>query len=308
MINRILIRIKVLQIVYSYYQKGSGNLNSAENELERSLQKSYDLYYYLLTLITSITDVEQKKLDALKHKYLPTEQELNPNTRLMNNRFAEQLRTNDTLERFTNRYGVIWNEEDTGFVRNLLNEIIRSDIYNEYLQLPDTYEADHVFWRKTFKNIILEDEALSEILEEKNIYWNGDLEIIGTFVLKTINRFDVETPVTHELLPMFKNDEDRQFAIRLLHKTILEYEENEALINRQIQNWDLERIALIDLFIMQIALSEIKNFPSIPVNVTLNEYIDLAKYYSTPKSGHFINGILDSIVNELKTNSILFKD
>jgi N utilization substance protein B len=134
------------------------------------------------------------------------------------------------------------------------------------------------------------------------------MEIIGTFVLKTIKRFGPETPESQELLPMFKSDEDHQFAIRLLHKTILEYEENEELINRQIKNWDLERIALIDLYIMQIALSEIKNFPSIPVNVSLNEYIDLAKYYSTPKSGTFINGILDSIVNELKTNGILFKD
>jgi N utilization substance protein B len=308
MINRILIRIKVLQIVYSYYQKGSGNLNSAEKELERSLQKSYDLYHYLLLLVTTLTGVEQKKIDALKHKYLPTEQELNPNTRLIDNRFAEQLRTNDTLEKFISRYGVIWNEEDTVFVRNLLNEILQSDIYDEYLQSPDTYEADHKFWKKVFKNIILENETLFDILEEKNIYWNSGLEIIGTFVLKTINRFDAETLSTQELLPMFKNDEDHLFAVRLLHKTIMEYEENETLINRQIQNWDLERIALIDLFIMQIALSEIKNFPSIPINVTLNEYIDLAKYYSTPKSSHFINGILDSIVNELKNNGILFKD
>ncbi|MDR0681384.1 MAG: transcription antitermination factor NusB [Dysgonamonadaceae bacterium] len=308
MINRILIRIKVLQIVYSYYQKGSENLNSAEKELERSLQKSYDLYHCLLLLVTTLTDAEQRKIDALKYKYLPTKQELNPNTRLMDNRFAEQLRTNDTLERFINQYGVIWNENDTVFVRNLLNEILQSDIYNEYIQSPDSYEADHKFWRKVFKDIILGDETLFDILEEKNIYWNSDLEIIGTFVLKTINLFDTETLATQELLPMFKNDEDHQFAVRLLHKTILEYDENEALINRQIQNWDLERIALIDLFIMQIALSEIKNFPSIPVNVTLNEYIDLAKYYSTPKSGHFINGVLDSIVNELKTNGILFKD
>jgi N utilization substance protein B len=127
-------------------------------------------------------------------------------------------------------------------------------------------------------------------------------------VLKTIKQFNAETPATQELLPMFKNEEDRQFAVRLLNKTIVEYEDNEALINRQIKNWDLERVALIDLYIMQIALSEIKNFPSIPINVTLNEYIDLAKYYSTPKSGTFINGILDSIVNELKNDGSLFKD
>jgi N utilization substance protein B len=308
MINRILIRVKVLQIVYSFYQKGSENLNSAENELIRSLQKSYDLYHYLLLLITTLTDAEQKRLDVVKNKYLPTKQELNPDIRLINNRLAEQLRTNDTLRKFANRYGVMWNDEDNGFIRNLLNKILQSDIYSEYLQSPDTYAADHEFWKDVFKNIILEDEALFDMLEEKSIYWDGDLEIVGTYVLKTIRRFGAQTTASQELLPMFKSDEDRQYAIRLLHKTILEYEENEELINRQMKNWDSERIALIDLYIMQIALSEIKNFPSIPVSVTLNEYIDLAKYYSTPKSGIFINGILDSIVSELKAGGILFKD
>ena len=308
MINRIIIRIKVLQIVYAYYQKNSKDLKSAENELLRSLQKSYDLYHYLLLLIGVLTDAEQKRLDALKHKYLPSAEELNPNTRFIDNRLAEQLRTNETLSKFATKYGTLWNDEDSAFVRNLLQKILESDIYKDYLQSPDTYDADREFWRKVFKNIILVNEELFDLLEDRNIYWDSDVEIIGTFILKTIKRFESETGVEQELLPMFRDDEDRIFAIRLLYKSILEHEENAQLIDNQIKNWDLERIALMDLYIMQIALSEIKNFPTIPVNVSLNEYIDLARYYSTPKSSNFINGILDSIVNELKTEGKLLKN
>jgi N utilization substance protein B len=308
MINRILIRIKVLQIVYAYYQKNSTNLNNAEKELTQSLQKSFDLYHYLLLLIGVLTDLEQKRLDALKYKYLTTEEERNPNMRMMDNRFAEQLRKNETLEKFANQQGALWNDEDAGFIRRLLSEILQSDIYKEYSQSPDTYEADREFWRKVFKVIILENSELPDILEEKNIYWSDDLDIIGTFVLKTIKRFEPEKENKQELLPMFRDEEDHLFAGQLLRRSIMEHEENAGLIDKQITNWDLERIASMDLYIMQIALSEIKNFPSIPVNVTLNEYIDLARYYSTPKSGVFINGILDSIVTEWKNEGKLFKN
>lgn len=307
MINRVLIRIKVLQIVYAYYLKGNKDLKSAENELMRSLYKSYDLYHYLLQLIIILTDAEQKRLDSLKHKYLPTEQELNPNTRFIDNRFAEQLRTNSVLESFTNKNGYLWTDDDSGFIRKLLTSIIQSDNYKEYLQSPDNYEADKEFWRKVFKTIIMLNEELPELLEEKNIYWDSDFEIIATFVIKTIKRFDYSFGKEQELLPMYKSDEDLQFATRLLHKAILEHEENEVLIENQIKNWDLDRIALMDLYIMQIALAEIKNFDSIPISVSLNEYIDLARFYSTPKSSNFINGILDGIVNELKSEGKLFK-
>jgi N utilization substance protein B len=308
MINRTLIRIKTLQTVYAYCQKNSADLNGAEKELMRSLQKSYELYHHLLLLITVLTDLEQKKIDALKYKFLVTEEDRKPNLRLSNNRFAEQLRTNETLEKFVNRNGIFWIDDALSFVRNLHNTMLQSDSYKEYIHSDDTYENDREFWRKAFKNIILENTELPEILEGKDIYWGDDLDIIGTFVLKTIKRFHTETGTKQELLPMYREEEDQHFAVRLLHRSILEHEENVDLINRQIKNWDLDRIAAIDLYIMQIALAEIKNFPSIPISVSLNEYIDLAWYYSTPKSGVFINGILDSIVTELKNDGKLLKN
>ncbi|GHT61504.1 N utilization substance protein B [Bacteroidia bacterium] len=308
MINRIIIRIKVLQIVYAYYQKNSRDLVSAENELLFSLEKSYDLYHYLLLLIVLLTDAEQKRLDKNKNRLLVTEEQLNPNRRLADNRFAEQLRTNGKLTAFSLRKGTLWNEDNALFVRKLLKKIIQSDYYREYLESTDSYRSDQEFWRRVFKHLILEESELCEILEDKSIYWEDDLDVIGTFVLKTIKRFTPETCTKQELLPMFKDGEDREFALKLLHFTLLEEKEHNERINRQINNWELDRIAQMDLYIMQIALSELLNFPSIPISVTLNEYIDLSRYYSTPKSPNFINGILDSIVRELKSEGKLFKD
>lgn len=307
MINRVIIRIKVLQIVYAYYQKQSENSKSAENELMLSLQKSYDLYHYLLLLIILVTDAEQRRLDIKKNKFLASDEERNPNMRLANNRFAEQVRVNETLESFVNTHGFFWNNDDSNLVKKLLTEILDSDLYQEYLTSDDSYESDREFWRKVFKTIILPNESVSEMLEDTGIYWLDDLDIVGTFVMKTIKRFEPENGAAQELMPMFKNDEEQEYAVQLLRKAIQEHEESSALIDKQIKNWDLDRIAQMDLYIMEIALAEIKNFPSIPVSVSLNEYIDLARYYSTPKSSVFINGILDAIVNELKSSGQLFK-
>ena len=307
MINRIIIRVKVLLIIYAYYQKESNDLMSAEKELKRSIEKVYELYHHLLWLIVELTNAEEKRLDALKYKYLPTEKERNPDTRLIENRFVEQLRNNKNLRKFADKQDLFSSEEEMVFIRQLLEKIRQSEIYAEYMQSPETYESDREFWRKVFKNLILENEETTQVIEEKNIYWDGDLEIVGTFVLKTIKQFDLEKGDRQELLPMYKDETTREFATQLLHRSILEQKENMELIDKQIKNWDLERIAMMDLLIMQMAITELKNFPSIPVNVTLNEYIDLARYYSTPKSSTFINGILDSIVSELKNEGKLFK-
>jgi N utilization substance protein B len=308
MINRTIIRIKVLQIVYAYYQNNSRDLVLAENELMFSIQKSYDLYHYLLLLITLLTDTEQKRLDIQKNKFLATEAERNPNLRLAENRLAKLLNQNEQLQKFAREKGTFWNNEDRHFVRSTLNKILQSDIYQEYLDSDDTYQSDQNFWHKIFKNLILKDDELDEILENQSVYWNDDLDIIGAFALKTIRRLTVDTLPDQTLYQMFKDEEDKKFAIQLLHHSLLGEEENNLRITNQTKNWDIERLAQMDLYILQIALAEIRNFPSIPINVTLNEYIDLARYYSTPKSPVFINGILDAIVKELKSEQKLFKN
>jgi len=308
MINRTIIRIKVLQIVYAYYQKNSNDLALAENELMFSMQKSYDLYHYLLLLIVLLTDAEQKRLDKQKNRLLATEAERNPNLRLAGNRLAEQLSRDAQLQKFAREKGTFWNNEDFHFVRSTLNKILQSDIYNDYLESDDTYESDREFWHKVFKQLILKDDELYDILEDQSVYWNDDLDIIGAFALKTIRRLANEKSSAQVLLPQFKDSEDKDFAIQLLHHSILDGEDNNRRITNQINNWDIERLAQVDLYILQISLAELRNFPTIPISVTLNEYIELARYYSTPKSPVFINGILDAIVKELKNERLLFKD
>ena len=305
MVNRILIRIKVVQIVYSYLVNKDKSIDTSEKELFFSLEKAYELYHRLLLLMIELTDAQSKRIGNARFKYTATAADKNPDTRLVNNRFIAQLRENKMLKEYVDRQSVSWvNEPD--FVRILLDRLLASDLYKTYLASEeDSYAVDQDFWKKAFKHIIVEDEDLSEILEAQSLYWNDDLETISTFVLKTIKRFDQSKGAEQELLPMFKDDEDAEFAKMLFRKTLMNVDVNKALIDQHTKNWEIDRVAFMDIVIMLVAIAEIKSFPTIPVKVTLNEYIEIAKSYSTIKSGHFINGILDAVASQLKKDGFL---
>jgi N utilization substance protein B len=218
------------------------------------------------------------------------------------------LGKNEMLYLYVREHGISW-DSDKDFIKSVLDMILLSDVYKEYLKNPkDTYEVDQEFWRSVFRNLICGNEKIEETLENISIYWNDDVEIIETFVLKTIKRFKEVKGGQQELLPMYKDDEDAAFVVQLFRKTIQHEEEYRERIDRHTKNWESERVANMDMVIMQVALAEIMNYPKIPTKVTLNEYIDAAKYYSTPKSGVFINGVLDAIIKELKKEKILLKD
>ena len=308
MINRVLIRLKIVQIVYAYYQNGGKNLDTAEKELFFSLSKAYDLYNYLLLLMVEVTKQANKRLNAAKNKLIPTKEELFPNTKFVENRFIAQLEVNKQLLEFSNNQKKTW-ENETDFVKNLCDKIFESDIYKEYMASEtSSYEEDRELWRKLYKNIIFTNVELDQVLEDQSLYWNDDKEIVDTFVLKTIKRFDEKNGAKQELLPEFKDEEDQDFARRLFRRTILNADYYRHLISENTKNWDLDRVAFMDVVIMQIALAEILSFPNIPVSVSLNEYVEIAKLYSTPKSGGFINGTLDGIVNSLKKENKLTKN
>jgi N utilization substance protein B len=294
-------------MVYACYQKGGVDIKVAENELLLSLRRSYDLYYYFLLLIVEITRLQERRLETRKNKYRPSEEELSPNTRLIENRFARQVESNETLQKYVKDHGISWvNESD--FVKQMLEVILESDIYRDYLACSgDSYEIDREFWRSVFRKLICGNEALEEALEGMSIYWNDDVEIIESFIIKTIRRFDESAGSKQTLLPMYKNEEDREFAVTLFRQALLHGDEYRERIGCHLKNWESERIANMDLVIMQVAIAEILHFPKIPVRVTFNEYIDAAKYYSTPKSGTFINGILESVVRDLKNEKSLLK-
>ncbi len=308
MINRVLIRLKIIQIVYAYYQNGGKNLDSAEKELFFSFSKAYDLYNYLLTLMIALTNYAQKRMEVIKNRLARGVEGLSLNMKFVENKFISQLEVNRQLAEFSNNQKRSWaNEGD--FIKELYDAIENSDIYREYMASSDqTYEADRELWRKLYKTFIFNNEKLDALLEEQSLYWNDDKEIVDTFVLKTIKRFDEKNGENQVLLPEFKDDEDREFARRLFRRTILNSDYYRHLISENARNWDLERVAFMDMVIMQCALAEILSFPNIPISVSLNEYVDIAKVYSTLKSGSFINGTLDGIVKVLKKEGKLIKN
>lgn len=307
MINRVLIRIRILQVFFSWSQKETKDLKKAETELLFSLQKSYDLYHYYLLMILDLTDDYERKIELRKSKLLPSYEDMNPETQLLENKFVIQLRENIQLKQYIKDRPFLWSNHD-GFMRNLLTEILESDIYKEYCQGANgDYEIDREFWRKVFKQFICCNEELASILEDESIYWNDDVEIVESFVLKTIKQFELEKGKEQELLPMFRDEEDTDYATQLLRDTFLSSKENLALIEKYTANWEADRIAQMDMVIMQIAIAEIMTCPSIPISVSMNEYINISKSYSTPKSSSFINGVLDATVKELKELKKIFK-
>ena len=309
MINRVLIRAKVVQMLYAYMvSKDSMTLTTAKKELTKSLDKSYELYNALLKLMIELTDVQDLRLDEAKHKFLPTEEDLNPNMRFVENEFVKRLRADQTLADFVDDKKINWRDDEL-FVRLLLDKILRSEEYQEYMEMPKTsLVRDGEVWYQLIKKVVLPDENLLEHLQSMSVYYtDDDLQIMGQFVMKTIRRFEDEE--AQPILPQYKNDDDSKFGEQLFSKAVAEMEENNSYIDQFVktEKWDVERIALMDRVVMCTALTEIRNYPSIPVNVSLNEYIELAKDYSTPRSGQFVNGILNAVVNKLRADKVIIK-
>lgn len=307
MINRILLRIKIIQILYAFY-KGEGKTTlMVEKELFHSVEKTYDLYYHLLNLVVLITDYAASRIESKKNKFRPTPEDINPNTRFIDNTFVDQLRKNKQFVSYLNERKLSWVNHPE-IIKELYEEIIACDFYQEYMETECVdYQSDKDVWRKIFKRIIIQNESLDNSIEDQSIFWTDDVEIVVSFILKTIKRFDKESGSDQELLPMFKDEEDAEFARKLLRGVLLNGNTYKEVIDKHTQNWELDRIAFMDILIMEVALSELMDFPTIPVNVTLNEYIEIAKNYSTDKSGTFINGVLDNIVGQLKKENKLIK-
>ena len=308
MINRELIRIKVVQLTYAHYQNGTQKLDAAEKELFFSLSKAYDLYIYMLQLMVDVNRMAERAYETASSRARRLG-EPQPSSKFVENQFMAQLASNAQLKEIVSSQKKTW-ADDEDFVRRIWRCVAESDIYKEWMErpTPPTYEEDRDLWRRIYKNIIAENEELDQLLEEKSLYWNDDRFIINTFVLKTINRFDVKSGTNQELLPEYRDEEDREFAKRLFRASLLGAEHYRGIISQFLRNWDLSRIAFMDLIIMQNALAEMLTFPQIPVSVTINEYVNIAKFYSTPRSGAYINGMLDAIARSLIADGKLRKE
>ena len=306
MINRELIRTKIVQLTYAYYQNGSKNIESAEKELVFSLSKAYDLYNYLLALIVGITQESRRHLEVAQSRAKREGTEM-PSQKFSDNRFAMQLESNKMLNEFMENQKTTWNDEHE-FLRTIYLQITESEIYKEYMaSKEDSYDADRELWRKLYRTLIQNNDSLDALLEEKSLYWNDDKEVVDTFVLKTIKRFEEKNQANQELLPEYDNLEDKDYARKLFRAAIMNADEYQRYMSETSRNWDFSRLAYMDIVIMQIAIAEMMTFPTIPVNVTINEYVEISKLYSTPRSAGYINGMLDAIARHLVATGKLLK-
>ena len=306
MINREIIRNKVVQLTYAYYQNGNKNIDSAEKELLFSLSKAYDLYAYMLALIPAVARESRKYLEVAQSK-AQREGTAMPSQKFAYNRFAIQVEQNTALNDILDAKRISWNDHPE-FVNKLYLQITDSQIYKEYMDSSDdSYEADRELWRKLYRTLIENNEGIDSILEEESLYWNDDKEIVDTFVVKTIKRFDEKAGHKQAILPEYASEEDIDFARKLFRAAILNADEYQHYMGEMSRNWDFNRLAFMDVIIMQIAIAEMMTFPGIPINVTINEYVEIAKLYSTPRSGGYINGILDPIARMLVKSGRMLK-
>lgn len=283
-------------------------LDEARHSLDRSLDKAYELYHLMLLLPLEITRLQDQRIDDAKHKYLATEKDMNPDTRFVDNAFVKMLSECRALEDYFKDGHADWQQIDDTLVRRLLDRILESPLYEEYMAASSTSLYDDCeLWRNIFKKIIFPGDDLAEALESTSVYWNDDLTVIDTFVLKTIKRAAAMGQL--EILPKFKDEEDARFGAELFNSAVAHRDEYRELIDRFIdrRQWDTERLAFMDIVIMIAAITELVDYPAIPVAVTVNEYVEIANCYSTNRSGSFINGILSSVIDYLKREGILNK-
>ncbi|MCE3281118.1 MAG: NusB antitermination factor [Bacteroidetes bacterium] len=297
-----------MQALYGFFQSDTRDLARSERDMFNSIDKVYDLYVYQLALMVELIHVVNVITEEAKEKHLPTKEELNPNLKFLQNKFLQQLSENIHLKREMNNRKISWNNEYE-LVRKVYNTIKASEIYSNYMSSDQhDYKTDRNFIIEIFKEFIADFELVNHLYEEKNLHWGDDIYLVNPMVVKTIESFNEDSTPEQGLMTLYKDrEEDMEFVKDLFRQTAIRNEENEKLIGDKTKNWEVERIALMDVLLMKMAITEVLHFSNIPVKVTLNEFIEISKMYSTPKSKIFINGILDKLIADFKRDNKLNK-
>jgi N utilization substance protein B len=308
MVSRRLLRIKVLKEVYSFLNAQNTSHEAACKTLSYSIHKTYDLYHLLMLLVVEVNDYARQQIELGKQKKFPTEQELNPNTKFADNAFVELLRSNIPLRSYCEKQRLSWRDSPE-VVKKLMALLRSTDFFRHYMDSSSRSFVEDKFLVIQLYSELLEDfEPLLMAIEDQNIYWIDDVEFTISQILKTIKLFRHDQSNETLLAQLYKEKEDELFAERVLLRATTNSAAYRDLVDRHTKNWDVERIAFMDIVIMVTAVAELVEFPEIPIKVSLNEYIEIAKYYSTPNSSVFINGVLDRIVEELKQENVLVKE
>jgi len=308
MLNRRHIRVKVMQTIYAFKGNESDDLTKNQKFLLFSIDNMYNLYLLLLSLLLEVQKRAEDDLLKKQKKHLATQEDKDPNRKFVNNELLQILKENTQLKHQIDSLKVVDWELDNEYVDVIFKAITSSDLYKEYMKTRvSDFKEDKEFLVDVFKDIIAPNEKLYEYIEDKNLTWLDDLPTVNTTILKLLRKAKTTSSESYFTPKLYKDQEDRQYAIDLLKKTVL----NQTAYNKEIefktQNWDSDRIANVDFVLLQMAICELQNFPSIPVKVTINEYLEIAKEYSTPKSSIFLNGILDKLVKEYESDGKLKK-
>lgn len=308
MLNRRHLRVKVLQALYAYYQSTGADATASEKELFKAVDRIYDLYIYLLLTFEELQRQGEKRIEENKKKMRPSDEDLNPNRKFVDNKVIAILASHDTLRQQSETLKVNWvGDEKQELFRKMYLELRESETYFEYMNNGlSGFEEDKAFLVALFKSDVANFPLLYNFFEEISIHWLDDIDLACSMVIKTIKSFDEDE--NNEILPLYKDEEDEKTFIReLLRKTIQMDSENEVLIDELTSNWELDRIARMDIILMKMAITELQIFNNIPTKVTLNEYIEISKFYSTPKSNGFINGVLDKAIHRLEKQGMIQK-
>jgi len=307
MLNRRHIRVKVMQSIFSFSETDD-DLQASTKLLNQSIVSFYDLYLLLISILPEINQKAENYLDKSKQKHLATEEEKDPNKKFVQNQVLKSLRHNKELKvELSNRKLTNWTK-DAEYIDILFKETLQSDQYKEYMKTKtSSFKEDLDFVVALFKNVIAPNDKLYDYIEDEKLTWIDDLPLVNTSILKLLRKTVPKSPDSHFLPSLYKDDEDKSFAAELFTKTVNNSESYAEEIKIRTKNWDSERLAAMDAVLLKMAICEFLEFPSIPVKVTINEYLEIAKEYSTPKSSVFINGILDKIVSEFKADGKLNK-
>lgn len=308
MLNRRHLRVKVLQALYAYYQSNDADARISEKELFKAVDRIYELYIYLLLTFEELQRQGERRIEDAKQKMRPTEEELNPNRKFVDNKIIGILSQHDDLRTYSEDLKVNWvGDEKQELFRKMYLELRDGETYFEYMNNDlSGFEEDKAFLVALFRADIANFQHLYNFFEEMSIHWLDDIDLACSMVLKTVKSFEEEG--SNNILPLYKDEEDeRKFIGELLRKTIEMDSENEVLIDELTSNWELDRIARMDIILMKMAITELQIFNNIPTKVTLNEYIEISKFYSTPKSNGFINGVLDKAISRLESQGMIQK-
>lgn len=305
MLNRRYLRIKTMQTLYSYFQQDKAEIGFYEKELFKSLDKIYDLYVYVLVLFTDMHHTAHLVIEENKNKRLPSKEDLDPNLKFIKNTLLVASSHSSELKKELTNRKISW-QNDFDLVRKLYSELRATDLYKNYMATPEqTLKEDKQFLISVATEFLYEHELLNHVFEEKNMHWADDTFGAFSMVSRT---FEAYNGGALYLQPLYKDaEDDKNFISTLFRKTIAGDKEYETLIDQKTKNWELDRIASMDVLLMKMAIAEFLNVSNVPVKVSLNEYIDISKEYSTPNSKTFINGVLDKIIAELKQDNRIQK-